>query len=66
MHHWQGVHTVVQLVMNQVETPHKDWRDWYRMTSLERMEELRSLCDPRIRAAILTLGIEVVSFDGLQ
>ena len=30
---------MVQLVMNQVETPHKDWRDWYRMTSLERMEE---------------------------
>ena len=36
------------------------------MYRMERMEELRSLCDPRIRAAILTLGIEVVSFDGLQ
>ena len=38
-HGWQGVHFMVQPCMDETETPREDWRDWYRMTSFERMEE---------------------------
>ena len=31
----------------------------------ERLEELRVLCDPRVRAAIMAMGIELRSFKGL-
>jgi len=40
--------------------------DLETMYRAERVEELRTLCDPRIRATIRALGIEVVSFAALQ
>jgi predicted glycoside hydrolase/deacetylase ChbG (UPF0249 family) len=37
--------------------------DLKTMYQSERAEELRVLCDPRLRAAIKTLGIKLCSFD---
>jgi chitin disaccharide deacetylase len=36
------------------------------MYTAERRQELKALCDPRIRAAIADLGIELTSFDDLK
>lgn len=35
------------------------------MYRVERQQELETLCDPRVRAALASLGIELVSFVGL-
>jgi chitin disaccharide deacetylase len=40
-----------------------DLHDWYRN---EREQEVRTLCDPAIRAAITTLGIELCTFRDLR
>ncbi len=37
-------------------------REWYRT---ERVQELRTLCDPRVRQEIERLGIELISFRAL-
>jgi predicted glycoside hydrolase/deacetylase ChbG (UPF0249 family) len=36
------------------------------MYRTERIEELRTLCDARVRSAIESLGIEVIAFPGLR
>jgi chitin disaccharide deacetylase len=42
-----------------------DWCDLNTMYRHERVEELRVLCDPRVRASIKTMGIELRSFTNL-
>ena len=42
-----------------------DGCDLNTMYRHERLEELRVLCDPRVRAAIMTMGIELRSFTDL-
>jgi predicted glycoside hydrolase/deacetylase ChbG (UPF0249 family) len=37
-------------------------REWYRT---QRVQELRALCDPRVREAVQRLGIELISFEAL-
>jgi predicted glycoside hydrolase/deacetylase ChbG (UPF0249 family) len=38
-------------------------RDWYRA---ERVQEVRTLCDPRVREAVRQLGIKLISFRELS
>jgi predicted glycoside hydrolase/deacetylase ChbG (UPF0249 family) len=43
-----------------------DGDDLNTMYRRERLEELRVLCDPRVRAAIQSMGIELRSFKNLS